>query len=208
MRWFTSDLHFYHNNVIEICNRPYLNLDAMHEGIIREWNKRIRPREEVWIFGDFVFGGKQRIFEITSRLNGRKILVKGNHDKNMASVYLECGFYDVVENEILHLIKNKNDPENNITVLTSHFPYFPVEQYFKRDGKLQYSFMGDTEKVRYPHKRILDMGQWLVHGHVHSAWRVNGKQINVGWDIWKAPVSQEQIVKIIRENPNGIMRRN
>jgi len=51
------------------------------------------------------------------------------------------------------------------------------------------------------HQRILDDGESiLLCGHVHDKWKVKGRQINVGVDVWNyAPVSHEKILKLIEE---------
>jgi len=43
-------------------------------------------------------------------------------------------------------------------------------------------------------------GRWLLHGHIHEKWKVNGRMINVGVDVWDfKPVSIEEIAKIIND---------
>ena len=40
--WFTSDSHFYHDNILKYCpNRGMIwkNADEMNEGLIEKWNK-------------------------------------------------------------------------------------------------------------------------------------------------------------------------
>lgn len=61
-------------------------------------------------------------------------------------------------------------------------------------------YAGDhTPELRYPQYRPKDDGAWLLHGHVHTAWKQLGKQINVGVDQWSfAPVSLPEIVEIIK----------
>ena len=84
MIWFTSDLHFFHNNVIRNSGRPFKNLDEMHEVLIANWNSRVKKKEIIYVLGDFSFGGKEKTRAILKRLSGYKILVKGNHDKDAA----------------------------------------------------------------------------------------------------------------------------
>jgi calcineurin-like phosphoesterase family protein len=87
--WFTSDLHFFHNNIIEYCDRPWRtdggapDVDAMREGIIRNWNSVVGWEDVVFIIGDLAMGGRSKaplLAEILGRLNGHKYLVPGNHD--------------------------------------------------------------------------------------------------------------------------------
>lgn len=52
----------------------------MNEGLIRNWNACIKPNDIVYHLGDFMFGVKH-LADIGARLNGRKYLILGNHDK-------------------------------------------------------------------------------------------------------------------------------
>jgi calcineurin-like phosphoesterase family protein len=187
--WFTSDLHFFHKNVIGFCNRPWTSVEEMNEGLIKNWNDRVRKTEQVYVLGDFLFGGSSRLREIVPRLNGQKTLVRGNHDATARKV-IAAGFHDVVENEAIKL-------PNGTKVLLSHFPYYPDPAEEARAGKAAAGIQLDT---RYLHKRILrdDYDRWLLHGHVHTQWQVLDKQINVGVDVWNwRPVPHETIQAII-----------
>lgn len=79
--FFTSDLHFDHINVLKYCNRPFDNVGEMNEAIINNWNKAIRPSDTVICAGDICMGNLEHSVKYVARLNGRKILIKGNHDK-------------------------------------------------------------------------------------------------------------------------------
>ena len=50
----TSDLHFYHNNIIKLCNRPYKDLEEMHIALINNWNSVVTNEDDVYILGDFL----------------------------------------------------------------------------------------------------------------------------------------------------------
>jgi calcineurin-like phosphoesterase family protein len=81
--YVTSDLHFFHSNIIEYCNRPWKNADEMNEGIIRNWNSHVPHDAKVFILGDIAMGGRSKgpiLAKILSRLSGDKYLVPGNHD--------------------------------------------------------------------------------------------------------------------------------
>ena len=78
--YFTSDTHFYHKNIIEFENRPFLDVDDMNNKLIEKWNNVVTQNDLVYILGDFSFGNVEDTENILKALNGRKILVKGNHD--------------------------------------------------------------------------------------------------------------------------------
>jgi len=86
-----SDLHFRHDKIIQIMNRSFANTEAMHRHIIRQWNGTVRPQDMVIIVGDFIWtaGASEEMVSLCKQLNGRKILVKGNHDTKSDSFYMD-----------------------------------------------------------------------------------------------------------------------
>ncbi len=79
--FFSSDYHFYHKNVIKYCNRPFNNVEEMNEKIISNHNKLVRPSDTTYMLGDIAFVSDiQDAVKILSRMNGRKVLISGNHD--------------------------------------------------------------------------------------------------------------------------------
>ena len=80
MIYFTSDLHFFHDNIIRICNRPFETTDEMNAILIRNWNETVCQDDQIYFLGDFTLKGSNEATEILKQLNGRKYLVRGNHD--------------------------------------------------------------------------------------------------------------------------------
>ncbi len=79
----TADHHLGHAGIIRMCKRPFDDRDstAMNEALIRAWNARVRPGDDVWHLGDFAYGLRgAKLREAFDRLNGTKRLVRGNHD--------------------------------------------------------------------------------------------------------------------------------
>lgn len=85
----TSDLHFFHGNIIEYCKRPFSNVEVMNECLIENWNSKINKEDLVIYCGDFALCTADKFDETIKRLNGRKILVKGNHDTRSDLFYLD-----------------------------------------------------------------------------------------------------------------------
>lgn len=96
-----GDLHFQHRNIIKYCNRPFKDAEDMTEQLIKNWNSVARKNDIVYVDGDFALCGKQKIIEITKRLNGRKRLILGNHDQASINTYLEAGFEFVYNHPIV-----------------------------------------------------------------------------------------------------------
>lgn len=98
MRYLISDNHFNHESIIAYEERPFKDVNDMTEQMIYEWNEMISDKDEVYVLGDFAWGNKENVSNIISRLNGRKILVMGNHDRSRtAKWWMDAGF-DVAVN--------------------------------------------------------------------------------------------------------------
>lgn len=89
--YFTSDTHFGHKNILEFCNRPWVTVEEMNEGLIANWNSVVRENDIVFHLGDVQLGGGNELLDnILPRLNGHIILILGNHDiKNLKSRHLD-----------------------------------------------------------------------------------------------------------------------
>lgn len=79
--YFTSDLHFGHKNVIMFDNRPFSSIEEMDAELIRRWNERVTSKDTVYILGDFSWYNTEKTVEILNQLNGKKFLIRGNHDR-------------------------------------------------------------------------------------------------------------------------------
>jgi calcineurin-like phosphoesterase family protein len=77
--YFISDTHFGHNDIIEICNRPFKNAKIMDKELMDRWNEMVSKKDTVYFIGDFYFRGSSIGYWI-SHLNGKKIFIEGNHD--------------------------------------------------------------------------------------------------------------------------------
>ena len=79
--FFTSDLHLGHDNIRRHCRRPFSTVEEMDETIVANWNKVVASGDLVYILGDFAW---MRHSHYLAQLKGKKILIKGNHDKMSA----------------------------------------------------------------------------------------------------------------------------
>lgn len=78
--YFTSDLHFNHQNILKFCKRPWNTTEEMDEALIKNWNSVVGENDIVFNLGDFAFAPNWRWKEILSQLKGKHYLVLGNHD--------------------------------------------------------------------------------------------------------------------------------
>lgn len=83
--FLVSDTHFGHMGVCKFTRndgvtklRPWDNADEMDEEMVKRWNDRVRPNDKVYHLGDVVINRKA--LKIMHRLNGDKVLIRGNHD--------------------------------------------------------------------------------------------------------------------------------
>lgn len=178
--WFTSDLHLGHASVIKFCNRPFQDVIEMDNHLIRTWNKMVKPDDYVYVLGDVSFYAPSVGVSLIRLLAGRKILIKGNHDKYSLTQYRMC-FDAVLEEAKIKL-------EGHYFQL-SHFPYAP---------SLEEQATMEPHYLRYLDRRPVDRGSWLLCGHIHEKWKTHKRMINVGVDVWNyQPVSTSQILKLL-----------
>ena len=188
--WFTADLHFGHANIIDYCGRPFADSTAMNEALIQRWNAHIQPDDTVWVLGDVALGRIDESLRLVGRLNGRKLLLAGNHDRcwdghgrraaRWTERYVDAGFGSVLQGEVSMTIGDQE-------VVACHFPY-----------------RGDShEQDRYADRRPADRGAWLLHGHVHGRWRQRGRMVNVGVDAWGCAPIDETTLLGIAAGPNA-----
>lgn len=184
-RFFTADLHFGHRNIIDYCNRPFADVNGMNAALVDRWNDVVGQDDEVIVLGDFAMGRIAETLPLVGLLNGRKVLLAGNHDRCWSSqrkgvaaateAYLTAGFAEIWQGVVPLDIAGTS-------VLACHFPY-----------------RGDShDEDRFVAHRPIDHGGWLLHGHVHERWRRLDRMINVGVDVWDfAPVSEPTIAELM-----------
>jgi calcineurin-like phosphoesterase family protein len=113
-----SDTHFGHKNILNFLTkegvplRKFNDSSHMDEYMIEAWNSVVKPTDKVYHLGDVAITSFNNTKEIFDRLNGTKILIKGNHDKDKLSQYAQI-FKDV---RAYHILDN---------ILLAHIPIHP-----------------------------------------------------------------------------------
>jgi len=80
--YFTSDLHFGHDNVIRFDNRPFASVEEMDDALVSRWNAKVGKGDLVYVLGDFIWKSRNgEAHNLIKSLNGQIILIKGNHDR-------------------------------------------------------------------------------------------------------------------------------
>ena len=126
-RFVISDTHFGHTNSwakFKLPNgdplRPFTSTEEMDEAMVERWNAVVRPQDTVYHLGDVVINKKS--LHHVKRLNGKKRLIRGNHDIFRDSDYRDVGF------EQIHGVRVFVDK-----FILSHIPLHPdcVTERFK-----------------------------------------------------------------------------
>lgn len=180
MIWLTSDQHFNNENIIkyESVSRPFSSVEEMNETLIKNWNSKIKPGDEVYVLGDFIMGqGVESIPKILNRLNGKITLVRGNHDSPAKiKKYKECG----IEVKDIDYITYKG-----ITFILCHYPIV-------------------NEEFAILMTKSNPLNVFCLYGHLHShaPLGIKNNSYHIGVDTNNLyPVSIEEIHKLINENP-------
>ncbi|WP_282826343.1 metallophosphoesterase family protein [Gulosibacter sediminis] len=168
----TSDHHFGHARIIELAERPFASLDEMHGELIAAWNRLVGPEDVVLHLGDLALGNREESIGVTAALNGRKLLVPGNHD-TISSVYRCTEAHKQQTRDLLDqwgwevLPENLIGTRSGLHILASHYPY-----------------RGDSQsEERHAEARPADEGLPLLHGHTHHRNNgAHGHMFHVGVD--------------------------
>jgi calcineurin-like phosphoesterase family protein len=113
----------------------------MNKGIIKNFNSKVTDNDTLYIIGDFAVLRKNNIYKIQpilEKLNGRKILILGNHDEGKPFTYIKMGFHSV------HTSLEYED------MILKHDPFFCVDQNKKY-------LVGHTHKPLY-NRNIFNVG--------------------------------------------------
>ena len=124
-RWFISDTHFSHKNIIKYTGRPYETVEEMNRSLIDNWNQCVDAEDQVFFLGDFGLGDVEHLHSICSQLKGHKICIRGNHDRN-ASYMMRVGFSLVLESAFLKI------GQHNVELI--HIPSNPTPSHFQLHG--------------------------------------------------------------------------
>lgn len=163
--FFTSDWHIGHANVIKFDNRPFRDLNHMHEYLITNYNATVPENGICYFLGDIGLASGDTIKKVIERLNGTKVCILGNHDKNRQAMY-NHGF-DVVLNTASFYIG-----DNEVSM--SHCPLpgiFREDISEMKNANPGDNFHGESKNGKF---MTTDRGQFHLHGHIHSR-KENGK---------------------------------
>ena len=113
--WFTADTHFGHKNIIRVCQRPFVDVEEMNRVMVENWNSIVGEDDLVFHLGDFSVGGAAEWTSLLDNLNGRIILILGNHDMNNVSQGFMHRFLDVKMQMLISIGKQR--------IYLNHYPF-------------------------------------------------------------------------------------
>lgn len=207
MIFFSSDQHLGHGKIIEHTNRPFANSWEMDEQLIANHNSIVGPNDKVFYGGDLSFRAPTgRVAEYLSRLNGKKYLIAGNHDK--AILTRDKNFNIVVRPEIEYLVEWVKD----------YYELYVQDNSFKHGSILivlsHYAMRAWNKSHR---------GSYHLYGHSHGSLPddPNSLSIDIGVDAVAKrlsvngvlnpkdyrPISYDEVKIIIQEKINKIGRK-
>lgn len=164
MIFYTADLHFHYKPFLP--GRPFASVEEMDEAMIRLWNETVTDEDTVYVVGDVGYNGGYVPGDALGRLQGRKHLIRGNHDTGFENAPKLFDYFETVTdfNEI-------DDGETHI--LLCHYPIL----YRKRG----YMIHGHLHQTRGPEYDIL---------------RQMPRMLNAGVDVnFYRPVTLAQLVE-------------
>ena len=174
MIYFTSDLHFNHDQPFIYEARGYNNVEEMNLAQIWRFNRTVQPNDECWILGDLIMGELAEGKRYLRELQGKIHVVIENHDSaKRVSFYQDLG-WDCHPAAYWKY--------NKYQFYLSHFPAYCYNLY-------------DGDKGL---KNILIN----LHGHTHSVEKFFAglyPMYHVGIDAHRYPISIEQIITDIKE---------
>ncbi len=113
MIYYTADTHFCYAPILR--DRPFQSVEQMDEALIRNWNSTVSADDTVYVAGDIGYNGGHVPCRILARLQGKKHLIRGNHDTAFRDAPLLFRYFETVTDfyEI---------DDGGSHVLLSHYP--------------------------------------------------------------------------------------
>ena len=176
MIYFTADTHFYHSNIINLCARPFSNIEQMNDTLINNWNSCVDKKDDIYILGDLAFkGNSSEVNDILNRLNGKKYLIVGNHDKYLNDEHFNSNNFVWIKDYYVFKYQKRK-------FVLFHFPIFEWDGYYGEAIHL-YGHVHNSGNNKQEQQKFNILGK---------------KAVNVGVDVNNFyPISIEKIIKDI-----------
>ena len=109
-------------NILRFDQRPFSTVEEMEHVLISNWNSTVTNEDTVYILGDFCWDKEPEWIRILDKLNGNKVLIRGNHDLKNISTKMKNKFADIKD--------YKEIDDNGRTVIMCHYPILAYKHSF------------------------------------------------------------------------------
>lgn len=139
--YYISDLHIEHDNVIRFDSRPFFDMRDMFFTLKKNWNERVTNNDTVYILGDFIWAKEPYWAQYVSQLNGKKVLIRGNHDPKEFSRDTRRLFLDI--RDTMEITDGRRH------VILSHYPMLAFKGDYNPDCYMLYGHVHKTREAEY-----------------------------------------------------------
>lgn len=159
MNYYISDTHFGHENLLKLSGRPFSSVEKMDEAMIENWNSKVKRSDTVYIIGDLIYKSARSPEWYLDRLNGKKILILGNHDDSWLRRIDASKYFAEVTRLMEATVGGKH-------VMFCHYPMLEWRDSRKVGSrKLGYLIYGHTHnKVSPLYRPLFEIGNALNAG--------------------------------------------
>lgn len=155
INWLTTDTHFFHKRLCQLCNRP----EDFTEKLIHWFKYYICPQDNLIHLGDVIFNDDKKLKSVLDSFPGRKILIRGNHDKHSLSWYERNGFTFACDSLVIGKVflshhPTKSLPDGCLYNIHGHFHNNPDIYWEKRFKSFYDTKVHHLLKVEHHYKPI------------------------------------------------------
>jgi len=176
-----------HRNIIGLCDRPFADVDTMEREIIARHNELVDADDTVYDLGDFAYRCTAgHAADCLRKLNGRRVILWGNHDKALRQAFRKGMLNDLVANERVRFVGDPDPQYQTGLRITVEGRSIVLSHYAQRTWQGAFR------------------GAWHLYGHSHGNLNAFRKSLDVGVDAHDfRPISYEDISekmsKVIQE---------
>ena len=162
-KWYLADTHFSHGNILKYEGRPWKTVEEMDEGLIERWNEKVKPGDLVYILGDFTLRCRRAQIEpILKRLNGQKVLLRGNHEVGYASGKSFKKNQEWLKDYFTEICDYKETYDEGRKVVLMHYPIMSWNGQDAVRGQTKayhlYGHVHSNPKLQHPHPDAFNVG--------------------------------------------------
>lgn len=181
--FFTSDLHFGHKNVLRFDGRPFDSVEEMDSELIRRWNAKVNKEDTVYVLGDFIWKNKTGVAtSLIRQLNGRIILIKGNHDAFLHNAKAKNALGGVKDYDDICVTLKDGTPRRCIL---SHY-FIPMYNGHRRNAILLHGHSHFTDEADVEVELSRQLSRYGIKNEIY----------NVGCMYWNyEPVTLDEILE-------------